>query len=432
MSSEPRSSETTSSRPSSGGPAAGAKPLPPARDYFGADAELVLTALSRMVAAIRGERATLDLLLTALGEMADAIAQAKSAMQPRVAGPADAGIDLAALLDELEHRVDGMLDIVNGGAPPAQRHAPPMPAAIQPPQAGDASRPAIGSMQGDRVPTVSGVVSRLGRGQDAPATDSDTGAAAHGAGDADVPTVSMLEAMVEALNASVPATVPDAESTPQADEAPTQALEASFELTAPLSFPGDRIVPESELLAGFAELVAMPIPPPEVGTVVIFTAAAAAKAEPPEQPQEQPHDEEPAVERLRQPLPTLDLPEMVPARFLAAAPADEPEPEPAASSLEPPEESALPALESRQPPATDAGFDWASGLVREVAEPPEPEPPLAEIPAPVPAVAQPLAMQSPAAGPSAHAQPSAAKAKASDPLAPLKAMSPAEKIALFS
>jgi hypothetical protein len=350
-------------------------------------------------------------------------------MQPRVAGPADAGIDLAALLDELEHRVDGMLDIVNGGAPPAQRHAQPMPAAIQPSQAGDASRPDIGPMQGDRVPTVSGVVSRLGRGPDAAAADGATGAAAHGAEDADVPTVSMLEAMVEALNASVPATVPDAESTPQADEAPAQVVEASLGVAAPLSFLGNLMVPESELLAGFAELVAMPIPPPEVGAVVIFTAAAAPvtaaatePAEPPEQQQEQPHHEEPAAERLRQPLPMLDLPEMVPARFLAAALADEPELEPAASSLEPPEESALLALESRQPPATNAGFDWASGLVREVAEPPAPEP----------AVAQPPAMRSPAAGPSAHAQPSAAKPKASDPLAPLKAMSPAEKIALFS
>jgi len=424
------------------GPAAGAKPwVPPARDYFGADAELVLTALSRMVAAIRGERATLDRLLDALGEMAGAIAQAKTAMQPRAAGPAGADIDVAALLDELEHRVDGMLDIVNGGAPAADRDAG------EPPQAGDASAPGVGPGEDDRVPTVSGVVSRLGRGQDAPAADGDTDAAPNGTEDADVPSVSMLEAMVEALNASVPATAPDtgsapqaAEAAPPAGEAPAEALEASLAMAAPLSFLGDPIVPESELLAGFAALAAMPIPPPEVGAVVIFTspaapAAAAETAEPPELEQmQQTPQPAPAAERLRQPLPMLDLPEMVPARFLAAAPADEPEPEPAAASMEPPPQSALPALESPQPPATAAGFDWATGLTQEVAEPPAPAPPLVEEPAPEPAptVTQPLAMQSPAVEPGEPAQPPAAKPNASDPLAPLKAMSPAEKIALFS
>jgi len=412
---------------------------PPARDYFGADAELVLTALSRMVAAIRGERATLDRLLDALGEMAGAIAQAKTAMPPRAAGPAGTDIDVAALLDELEHRVDGMLDIVNGAAPAADRDAG------EPPQAGNASAPGVGPGEDNRVPTVSGVVSRLGRGQDAHAPDGDTGAAPNGAEDADVPTVSMLEAMVEALNASVPATAPDtgsapqaAEAAPPAVEAPAETLQATLAMAAPLSFLGDPIVPESELLAGFAALAAMAIPPPEVGAVVIFTApatpaAAAETAEPPELEQmQQPPQPAPAAERLRQPLPMLDLPEMVPARFLAAALADEPEPEPAASALEPPAESASTALESPQPLATAAGFDWAAGLAQEVAEPPAPEPPLVEEPEPEPTVAQPLAMQSPAVEPGEPAQQSAAKSKASDPLAPLKAMSPAEKIALFS
>ena len=421
------------------GPAAGAKPwVPPARDYFGADAELVLTALSRMVAAIRGERATLDRLLDALGEMAGAIAQAKTAVPPRAADPAGTDIDVAALLDELEHRVDGMLDIVNGGAPPAPMAAP---------QAGDASAPGVGPGEDNRVPTVSGVVSRLGRGQDAHAPDGDTDAAPNGADDADVTTVSMLEAMVEALNASVPATAPDTGSAPQAAEAappavealveaPAEALEASLAMAAPLSFLGDPIVPESELLAGFAELATMAIPPPEVGAVVIFTSPAAptaapTAAEPPELEQmQQPPQPAPAAERLRQPLPMLDLPEMVPARFLAAAPADEPEPEPAAASIEPPPQSALPVLESPQPPVTAAGFDWATGLTQEVAEPPAPEPPPEGEPAPI--VAEPLAMQSPAVEPSEPPQQSAAKPKASDPLAPLKAMSVEEKIALFS
>jgi hypothetical protein len=158
----------------------------------GADVALILDALGRMEATIRDDRATLGRLRLALGEMARAIARAKAAA-PDTAAPE--GGATAALLDEFEHRVDAMLEIAGAAAP-------------QPPaQAGP-----------DQVPTVSNVVSRLG-----PAAEAQTTAVPAGTSDAglaeghearheadleshqDVPTVSMLKAMVEAMNAAAPA-----------------------------------------------------------------------------------------------------------------------------------------------------------------------------------------------------------------------------------
>jgi hypothetical protein len=211
MSNEPQSSEKMPS-PSD---------APPAPADFDADAALVLTALGRMETAIRGERLTFARLRAALGETATAIAQAKRAIKPE-AGAAGKPLDVALLLEELGHCVDAMIEMA---------HERPGR------EAGD-----------DRVPTVSGVVSRLGRGLDTGA-DSPRDVSASAA-----PTVSMLQAMVEALHVSEPAapepaappldldtdvifaTQPEPPPEPAAAVEPAPAAHAS----APLAEPADK------------------------------------------------------------------------------------------------------------------------------------------------------------------------------------------------
>ena len=134
-----------------------------AQAEFDADVEQVLIALGRLDATIRGERGTLGRLRGALRDMAGLLGQAKQSMQPDAKRPLDIGM----LLDELEHRLDTMIGLAEAA-----------PTRAQP-----------------RVPTVSGVVSRLGRVDDRAA---DTG-------QRQGPTVSELAAMVQALSASVPA-----------------------------------------------------------------------------------------------------------------------------------------------------------------------------------------------------------------------------------
>jgi hypothetical protein len=159
------------------------------------DVALILDALVRMEATIRDDRATLGRLRLALGEMARAVARAKAAA-PNASVPK--GGATATLLDELEHRVDTMLEIAGAVAPQGSAQAP----------------------ETDQVPTVSGVVSRLGPGVDAPdhalpkAAGTDNTPAAAGP---DIATVSMLKTMVEALNAAAPAAPVDT------DEADTDA-----------------------------------------------------------------------------------------------------------------------------------------------------------------------------------------------------------------
>ena len=161
------------------------------------DMALIRDALGRMETTIREERDTLDRLRRALGEMARAVARAKIEHKSehkteQAAAPAPEGGAPAALLDALERHIDAMLEIAGGGSVLTAAQA------IDP----------------DRVPTVSGVVSRLdpaadAQGQDlSPAADgalpdrSDAPAETAGQGSQDVPTVSMLKAMVEALNAA--------------------------------------------------------------------------------------------------------------------------------------------------------------------------------------------------------------------------------------
>ena len=92
-----------------------------------ADAALILTALGRMEAVIRNERAAFDRLRTMLGEMAHAISKAKAVADSETA---------AHLLDELEHRVDAMMEVASGAGSIAESQASQVPpasaAAVEP------------------------------------------------------------------------------------------------------------------------------------------------------------------------------------------------------------------------------------------------------------------------------------------------------------
>ncbi len=184
-----------------------------------ADAALILAALGRMEAVVRDERAAFTRLRVMLGEMAQAIARGKAVADSETA---------ATLLDELEHRVDAMLDIAGPG-PVAEAAAIPDPqpsAAAAPVEAQAIQHPA----GPDQVPTVSDVVSRFGSDDEPPPAaaapqpveDTATGA----------PTVAMLTAMVEALRDSISPAAPEPEAalespTPQAADVVTQPLEVA-------------------------------------------------------------------------------------------------------------------------------------------------------------------------------------------------------------
>jgi len=305
----------------------------PPQDGFDADTELVLTGLERIVARIRGERSLHGALAGALGEMAGAIAKAKMSL------PAGDGPGVAALLDELEHRVDAMLGLIGGG----QAAERPVTPTTQPPKPKPESKPASAG----RVPTVSGVVSRLG-GEEAPEATADAG----------VPTVAMLEAMVEAMNTSA---------------------------SAPAAAPGRET----------------------------------AKPEPtaPQATQPQPQPDEAASEQTQPPLPSLEMPEAMPAWRDALGQTSEPDAQPVeAVSLPVPD--AIPPVALEQPPQAAAGFDWMAALAEDLIATPASKP--HEEPA------------EPAAPPPAAGPPSGAKKSAADPLAAIMALSPEEKIALFS
>jgi hypothetical protein len=220
-----------------------------------ADAELVLAALDRMEAMIRGQGAALERLRADLPALAGTLAQAKAALQASAIKP-DAGADgkptgVHALLDELEHRIDALLEAAGVERPvPERASAEPVPAVatapVPPPVDADAEaaigdrllaeiarRAEVSSVDASRVPTVSGVVSRLGRTSEPPTetVDLDDDLPPPAAARPEVPTVAMLEAMVEALTV-----------TPRADDtAAAQAVvdddvvvtESTLEFVAP-------------------------------------------------------------------------------------------------------------------------------------------------------------------------------------------------------
>ncbi len=170
---------------------------------------MVLAAVSRMQAAAHGDRERIKRLRDALGEMAYVIAQTKAVLFAAISD--EHKPDMAALLDQLEHHVDAMIDTAGGGAAAApQPELAPQPAAEWPAAAAEA----------DRVPTVSGVVSGLVSSEPAAA---DALPAADAAPDQS-PSVAMLKAMVEALSAPALPALPETPA-PEAAEVLRQIVE---------------------------------------------------------------------------------------------------------------------------------------------------------------------------------------------------------------
>lgn len=367
-------SEPTTVEPAPGQPA-------PRTSGRSVDAELVLAAVDRMEAAIGRGRGTLDRLHAELAAMAQTIAQAKIAMQPGAVKPgaADGGalLDVAALLDELEHRVDAMLEI--GG------HVRPK----EPPQArglalAELLRP---GPQVDGIPEAGYPVA------------------------AQSASAPMLEAMVLALSAldvvnqQAAEPRPAEEASRPAEEAAQEAAQEATPEVAPARQEPARavagrtpapaaasILPENELLTSFTRMEAFPIPPPETGTAVIF---------------------EP-----RQPGPAANS-----APLEAVAPLFADTPKPAVKT-------AIEATADSDPddllfePQLDADLDLAAFLL----EPLPAQSGAARVP-PGAAPASPTPASPAKPGRSDGAASSTARP---DPLAPLNAMSAAEKIALFS
>ena len=391
---EPMSSELQSNEFRSNDSVAKESAARPAADTtasgeFGADAAQVLAALARMEAAIRGERTALGRLRGALGDMANAIARAKRAMQQSAfkphARPVDEAFDPAALLDELEHRVDEMIELA--GSSPSAGTEPARPASD------------------DQVPTVSGVVSRLGRSEN-------SGAAEHAPDATGVPTVTMLATMVQALSAAAEPS-PETQTTPQAIEAaatPVPAAEAlppiAVAAQAVPAFAGDPMMPEADLLASIAELEALPILPPEVGAAVIFDRTQApepeAAAEPAAQAAAAPLASAVAEPVAAKPAAKVTVPDV--DLDLTAFLFGPDVPPPAAETQPSPEVQSLPAVDLMTVPAVPARD-------KQIAPPNPPS-------APEPAAERRAQVTS---GSDPH-----------DPLAPLKAMSAEERIALFS
>ena len=426
MATESPYSETMSDAPASSEPA-----------DVGANAALILAALGRIEALVRDERAAMASLRSSLREMAQAIARAKAVADSENA---------AAMLDEFEHRVDAMIEIA-GGAPAAEQAAEP-----------------------DHVPTVSDVVLRLGPGDAASEpTVADAAPPADTGGDKG-PTVAMLTAMVQALSASIH--TPEAEaapSAPQAAEPAPQAVAAAPEFTpwpveaeapatpepvaewqqvepepvaeaTPASVPGETLAQESTLLASFEQMEIRPFPPPEEGTAVIFTSSVFTSKIEPANPQTEHGFAPPAPsEPEATPDPAPAAPAEAAAPEVVAA-----EPEAAAPRPEGPVESQ--AVEAYFDP-TDFLFgpepepDPAAFLLDPAPLPPAQKPvlPQAEfVPAPAePPKAEELEPQPPKAGaPQAETteveRPNEPTPEPHDPLHALKAMSPNEKLAIFS
>jgi hypothetical protein len=482
MATEPQHSENMSGAPSSSEPA-----------DVSADAALILAALARMEAVVQGERAVLGSLRSALGDMAQALARAKAVADSEIA---------ADMLDEFEHRIDAMLEIAGIGAPAPETAAVPDAEAklAEPapqPQAQTTEPMAGAATESDQVPTVSGVVLRLGPDEAAPERAMTDGPQPPDTATEKGPTVAMLTAMVEALSASIQQPAPEppvevAATAAEADSAPpvlatpvletTQTLEVAAAAPEPVAPPAEpepvlrptdaAAVQETALLASFEQMEARPFPPPDEGTAVIFTTRPEPEPQPEPAP-EPPAPPEPCVapepEQAATPQPVIEATPM-------AQPAAEPTPstkpafeawqsaEPAPAQSPPAAEAtaATTSVSDAEPPTAQAYFDPTDFLFGPEPEPDpaaflldpapprtakavvlpqpefvprpppqEPEPPQAQ----PPEVEPPQAEEEPPAAASAEAgqpeQPTPEPAP-HDPLRALKAMSPAERLAIFS
>jgi hypothetical protein len=221
MSNEPMPSEPIASRGMTGEPAADETAAQvQAESNVDADAALVVAAVARMQAADHEARQTLARLRNGLSAMSEAIDRAKAQnAAAAAAGHEDLAkvVDIAAMLDEFEHLVDGLVEVATG----REDEAPAAPVDIahraielvqsrQEAAAPDVEAVSPSPVDLDQVPTVSGVVSRLDPEQPLELAEAEAREPAFTY--ASAPSVEMLKSLVEALNASIPDETPEAEA----------------------------------------------------------------------------------------------------------------------------------------------------------------------------------------------------------------------------
>lgn len=237
--------------------------LPLSRQAAG-ETGVMFAAFARMQAAIRGEDGTRGRLRNDLRAMAQTLAEARHEIAAAMA--AGVGLDHTtaadALLEQLETRVGRMLGLADATDPPADSETHLSIADEEPahPDARARRQPEdLSPAEPEEVPTVSRVVSDLGRAVDAHVSVPHDRLPV--APTVDAPAVARLASMVEALTASPP---------PPERVAPAPQMHA---------LPPAPIMPEVDLLSNFARMEAIPFLPVEVGTAVIFQPRHAAQAD---------------------------------------------------------------------------------------------------------------------------------------------------------
>jgi hypothetical protein len=265
----------------------------PAQVDIAADTALILAALGRLEAAVRDGREVLARLRVCLDEMATAIVRAKAI--------ADSPSALS-LLNAFEHRIEAMIQIAGGGEDR-------QPAAAKPPAAEAAvSDRDEAKAEPTEVPTVSGVVSRLGASDEGSPSAADT----PDSDLVDVSNVAKLTAMVQALRDSMPPQEPEAVaasepvSSPQPDEpaASTAAATGPLPNDSAASFPVEAgsepqpaapSEPDAPTVSTARFNTAASLPPPEFVSMPIKPVI-----EPPQDPPPAPADPvQPAHDPLR-------------------------------------------------------------------------------------------------------------------------------------
>ena len=349
------------------------------------EAAAVRAAIERMQEAAVGDRGTYERLRGGLADLAQAVARAKADAK---AGTFEheaktGGKAIGPLLDDFEARVAGLIALLDVPQNAGEQRA-------------DTQEPR-------EVPTVSHVVSQLGREDAMPQAPPDARPAAAG----DAPSVTALGAMLEALAASM---LNEAAAQPAA---PAKAVPAPVPVPEPEAIaqpsgpappaPSAAVLPDVDLLINFARMEETPYLPAEVGTAVIF--------------------DKPQVGESREPAPAT--PEGIQADAMAPAPADaaavpaEAQAEPARAEPADSEPAAFLFDEPAQAPAGTPETEPADFLLEPLPATPAPRASPESDPEP--------AAASPAPGPAPPPQ-----SAAYDPLAPVRALSDAEKIALFS
>ena len=207
------SNEPTSQRLLAPGPAA--EPM--------SETDRMAAAVQRMETAVRTERHSIEQLRAEFAEMMQSVAQIRAA----VSAIGQRHVEVDGLLEQLEVHAQSMAARLVPLQAPAEPETAAEPVTEPRTSEEQAFLDALGAgpigvvqVEADQVPTVSGVVSQLGR--------ADPAEAAEPAATPGITTVAMLEAMVEELTAAIPLRPP-----PEAETETAEAAYTAAEVAAP-------------------------------------------------------------------------------------------------------------------------------------------------------------------------------------------------------